>query len=259
MLTSFFTQFENKLSLKMAAASGTEMDIGDTEKKISVQACDVLNDLRKNGQLCDAVLKCDDGQFPVHRAIMSACSPYFRALFTNGLTETDQREVLLKGVSSDMMAFIIEYAYTRTIEVNSDNVERLLITADQFHVVGLIKQCTTFLGSQLAYDNCIGIYNFAKAFFCHHLCRLAHNFILENFCEIAQQSNEILGLSKEELEAILDSDDLNVKNEETVFELVIRWVKHNESERLPNIASLMKCIRLGLLNTSYFVDNVKVR
>ena len=243
----------------MAAATAEVIDIGDTERKISIQACNVLNDLRKSGQLCDAVIKCDDGQFPVHRAIMSACSPYFRALFTNGLTETDQREVFIRGVSSDMMAHIIEYAYTRTVDVNSENVERLLPTADQFHVLGLVKECTNFLGSQLAFDNCIGIYNFAREYFCQHLSELSHNFILENFCEIATQSNEILGLTLEQLVEILDSDDLNVKNEETVFELVIRWVKHNEVERLKSIHQLMRCIRLGLLSTSYFVDHVKVK
>jgi len=60
---------------------------------VSLKACNVLNDLRKNGQLCDAVIRVEDGHFTVHRAIMSACSPYFRALFTNGMHETDKREV----------------------------------------------------------------------------------------------------------------------------------------------------------------------
>jgi len=58
-----------------------------------LEACNVLSDLRKNGQLCDAVIRVGDGHFTVHRAIMSACSPYFRALFTNGIHETDKREV----------------------------------------------------------------------------------------------------------------------------------------------------------------------
>ena len=65
----------------------------DTERKISVQAVNVLNELRRSGQLCDAVIKVEGRSFPVHRAILSACSPYFRALFTNGMTETGQREV----------------------------------------------------------------------------------------------------------------------------------------------------------------------
>ena len=60
------------------------MHTDETEKKMSAHACNVLNDLRRLGQLCDAVIKVEESQFPVHRAIMSASSPYFRALFTNG-------------------------------------------------------------------------------------------------------------------------------------------------------------------------------
>ena len=104
-----------------------------------MQACNVLNDLRKAGQLCDAVIRVEDGQFPVHRAIMSACSPYFRALFTNGMHETGEREVTIPGVAAEMMGIIIEFAYTRQAHVSSVNVEQLLPAADQFHVLGLVK------------------------------------------------------------------------------------------------------------------------
>ena len=50
------------------------------------RSSNILNELRKAEKLCDAFIQVDGGeQFPVHRAVMSACSPYFRALFTNGL------------------------------------------------------------------------------------------------------------------------------------------------------------------------------
>lgn len=46
---------------------------------VSTQVLQSLYDLRQNNLLCDAVLRLDDGGvFPVHRAILSACSTYFR-------------------------------------------------------------------------------------------------------------------------------------------------------------------------------------
>ena len=51
------------------------------------------------GHLCDAVMVADDIRFPVHRAIMAANSPYFRALFTNGMRETDEKEVSYRYLS----------------------------------------------------------------------------------------------------------------------------------------------------------------
>lgn len=47
---------------------------------------EVWNELRLNQQLCDGVIHCADGEdFRVHRAILSAVSPFFKALFTNSI------------------------------------------------------------------------------------------------------------------------------------------------------------------------------
>ena len=71
--------------------------------------------------------------------------------------------------------------------------------SDQFHVLGLVKRCCDFLISGLDWDNCIGIRNFARAFFCGVLDRTANRFIMEHFTEIAQKSNELLMLSDAEM------------------------------------------------------------
>lgn len=67
---------------------GENMEISDITKKnvalgqgraMSEQAMRALYELRENCQLCDAVVRLDDGTtFNVHRAILSACSLYFR-------------------------------------------------------------------------------------------------------------------------------------------------------------------------------------
>lgn len=41
-------------------------------RSLSRQTCQVLNELRCTNQLCDSLIKCDDGsEIPVHRAIMA--------------------------------------------------------------------------------------------------------------------------------------------------------------------------------------------
>ena len=42
-----------------------------------------LNELRRQGLLCDATLMVENKPFPVHRCILAACSDYFCAMFTS--------------------------------------------------------------------------------------------------------------------------------------------------------------------------------
>lgn len=241
---------------RMESSSHTTLDA--CQRKISATSCDVLSELRQRGQLCDAVLKADGVEFPIHRPIMSACSPYFRALFTNGLYETEQKTLEIPGISAKMMEIVVDFAYTREASVTSDNVEELLPVADQLHIVGLVKACCKFLKAKLAIDNCIGIRNFARNYFCTLLANDAMRFVLRNFSEICEKSNELLTLTLEEMVEILGHEELNAKTEEPVFETVIRWIDHDVQNRRQHIFPLLRCTRLCLLSTTYFVEKVNV-
>lgn len=214
--------------------------------------------MRRDGLLCDGFLRTDDGhEFPVHRAILSACSPYFRALFTSTLNTAERTNVLIPDVSGEMLANIIQYAYTRCVPITVDNVEDLLPAADQFHVLGLLNSCCQFLLAQLAPENGIGIRNFARDHFCREMEREAHNYIMRNFSEVAEHSEELLELPLTEVVAVFGDDDLNVRNEDMVWEAVIRWIDFEAAVRKEHIVVLMKQIRLGLLDTQYFIEKVK--
>lgn len=75
--------------------------------------------------------------------------------------------------------------------------------------------------------------------------------------QVGTQSDELLTLPLTELQEIINSDDLNVKSEETVWEMILRWINHNPEQRKQHIVALMKCIRLGLLDTQFFLEHVK--
>ena len=58
---------------------------------------------------------------------------------------------------------------------------------------------------------------------------------------------------------VLESDHLNVRNEELVFDAVCRWIDFDPERRRSHMARLLKTIRLGLLTTQFFVEKVGLR
>ena len=54
-----------------------------------------LNELRRQGLLCDATLMVEDKPFPVHRCILAACSDYFCAMFTSEVSTIPSTQVYL--------------------------------------------------------------------------------------------------------------------------------------------------------------------
>lgn len=181
----------------------------------------------------------------------------FRALFTTTLHGTEVKDVRLSGISSEIMNQLISYAYLRHINVTEENVHSLLITADYLSILGILKICCDYLKSLLTPRNCISIMQFARSHFCQDLARDAETYLLRNFNDVSVKSDEILLLSLEDFKAIVSHDDLNVKSEETVWEAILRWIEYDAEKRKPHIVTLMQTIRLGLLDTQFFLEHVK--
>ncbi|XP_028430903.1 kelch-like protein 10 [Perca flavescens] len=228
----------------------------DVEKSMREMASLVLTDLRREGKLCDVVIKVCDVEFDAHKIILCSCSSYFRTLFTGAWATSKKQRYTIPGVSPEMMHLIINYAYTHVVPLTKDNVVEVLAAADQFLVSGIVQTCCFFLEDQLCLRNCIGIWRLVDFYHFPELSHKVFRFILHCFEEIACVSQELLELSVQQLAAIIESDHLNVKRENTVFEAVLRWINHQPDQRRGHISELLPKVRLGLMTINYLQNSV---
>lgn len=84
------------------------------------------------------------------------------------------------------------------------------------------------------------------------------SYLMKHFYDVTMQGTEYLGLTADELCDMLRDDELNVKGEEDVFETVLAWVDHDPKVRSQRFYQLLQCVRLGLMHTAYFIENVSV-
>ena len=73
--------------------------------------CLVLESMLKRGALVDVTLSCEGKSLRVHRAILSACSPYFEELFVE--TVHSHPIVILKDVKAEELQALIDVTTDR--------------------------------------------------------------------------------------------------------------------------------------------------
>ncbi|OWF36475.1 kelch-like protein 5 isoform X1 [Mizuhopecten yessoensis] len=207
-------------------------------------------------QLCDVVLLVGNKRIPAHRLVLSAASDYFAAMFTNDVREATMEEIKINDVDPDAMVAIVNYSYTGNISLQEDTVENLLSTSCLLQLSEVVEACCNFLMKQLHPSNCIGIRQFADAQGCTDLYKVANNYVMDNFVHV-MQNQEFLILPAEEVCRLLSNDDLNVPDEETIFQALNMWAKHDMASRKKVLSKLLSHIRLPLMSPQFIADHVE--
>uniref|UniRef100_A0A672GEB7 Kelch-like protein 10 n=1 Tax=Salarias fasciatus TaxID=181472 RepID=A0A672GEB7_SALFA len=225
-------------------------EVRDPSSKMS----SVRDRLRSGGILCDAVLKVQDAEFPVHKVIMCSCSEYFRALFIRW-SKADQRVFDITGTTPAILEAIIKFSYTGSVSVTEDNVKDLMIKADEFNITHIIQVCSRFLEDRLGPDTCIRMWHFSEIYYFTELRFKAYCYILDHFQDVVS-TEDFLQLTALELGDLIVRDELNVSRESTVYEAIMKWIRSMLTQRGRHLHSLMSKIRLGLMSTEYTMMNM---
>ncbi|XP_026869845.2 kelch-like protein 6 [Electrophorus electricus] len=243
----------------LEALSQRELEDGSViinDTGLSEQLQSGLQSLRLEGCLTDVTLHVQGQNFPCHRAVMAAASLYFRAMFCNDLREKHEESVNIKGISAEYMKILLDYTYTSKMHITKDNVQKILEAASLFQFQRVVNACASYLAEALCPDNCVGILRLADAHSLVDLKEHVHNYIRQNFSQVAVH-DEVLELPTDVLVSLIQQDDLSVTEEEQVFEVVMRWVRANEMDRVPLLPFVLTHVRLPLLDPWYFVEKVE--
>ena len=227
----------------------------DDEPDFSRTVLRKVHALRCHRKLCDVVLRAGGREIATHRAVLSASSSYFLAMFTHELLESEQEVVEIKDMNPDILSSLVDFAYTGEIAVTVDNVQEVLSAASLLQISQVQDLCCDFLKKQLDASNCLGIKCFAEANGCSHLSEIINEFARQHFQEVALGS-EFLNNNCESVAALISSSDLNVRKEEDVYLSVIQWVKQSPSERAQHLPELMNCVRLPMLSVPFLMNEV---
>ncbi|KAF7270357.1 kelch-like protein 26 [Rhynchophorus ferrugineus] len=190
-----------------------------------------LNSLRQKEELLDITLIIEGSVFRAHKAVLSACSDYFRAMFTDNMLEARQNEICLNGITAKGFSQLLEYAYTARLALNLANVQDVLEAASHVQMVNCIQACSNYLQSQIDLDNCVDIATIAETYSLTVLKTKVYRFMSGHLLEFSN-SPEFYRLTPVQLENLLAYDFPVDCSEADVLRIVLAWFFHVDNHEL---------------------------
>ncbi|CAN7997947.1 unnamed protein product, partial [Ixodes pacificus] len=114
-----------------------------------------------------------------------------------------------------------------------------------FLVEDLVQLCCSHLRRELSIGNSMGMYRVADHYYCPQFREKVIQYVCEHFSEITRQSEEFIHTPYEYLRSLLSMDELNVRNENYLLDVLRRWVDYNPTVRSSFLSSLFQGVRVG--------------
>ena len=235
--------------------SSLEAAVGTVEYRTEMMKS--LNIQRKNGDFCDVILEVGSGDdqalLKAHKNVLCAASPFLYTALNSDMKEKREGVIRLKETTKTVMEEILEFLYTGYVEVTEDNAFELITQADYFLIPSLQALSSKFIVQTLDVSNCFMVYNFAINYHGEELKNGVRDFILANFVAVSA-TEDFLNVSSEEIEEWISSDEVVVKQEEEVFEVIIKWMEKSINKQGQDFLHLLRHVRCTFVSRSYAFD-----
>lgn len=211
-----------------------------------------------NGEMADLEVVVEGRSFPCHRLILSAVSPYFRAMFSSGMIEQQNGRVELPDVTKDVFEIIRTFIYTSNIDsskINEENVCDILSASALYEIHAMQEECEKVLGKEINNENCLTLFKMARMYGCKVLFEKCRPYIMEGFNGL-WKSDEFTTLHQEDLESIVRDDQLVPVDEEQICEALLAWINKDPKERQKYAGRLFRHVRFINISPEYLIHDL---
>ncbi|CAG8591580.1 11761_t:CDS:2, partial [Diversispora eburnea] len=158
-----------------------------------------------------------------HKGILASSSPVFEAMLTNGMKETFEDKIQIYQVNHNAFLTLLTFIYTFKIIIKSlCEAENLLSLSDRFDIVPVRKECLRYFRMEINVDNVWGIWAIAEKYSCTKTSTTCRDFVAL-YLDILLEKESTLQADPNILRLALENDEVNVHNEEKIYELVVKW------------------------------------
>lgn len=181
-------------------------------------------------------------RFPVHWLVIAAASDHFKAL-----RKSENAQFNVKNCDGPTLKAVIDYCYSGNINLTETNISAIWTLTHILKIDQLREKCVKFSSESLTAENCVErILRAVKFDLPSGEMQNLLNFMRS--CFEAIPITQMVKIGAQNFHSLL-SDGRLTASEEFVFEVMVKWVEHNETTRAKHVPTLVKYIRLKNIPT----------
>ncbi len=217
-----------------------------------------LRSLFQQDQLTDVMLAADGQSIPCHKVLLAASSKFFHDKFITNPESLEHNLLDIEGVDIDTLISVVSFIYSGRIELTVEKTEKLIPASISLLLPELTNTCKEFLLHKVKHDitACVSVHRVATAISQDDVCNEAWKVMVENFQELSA-TNSFKQMSENELLKYIADRDLNVANEDPIFEAMVTWVRHDLENRKSQFENLIENINLSHCSSNFLADVVR--
>ncbi|CAO1409249.1 unnamed protein product [Diamesa hyperborea] len=170
-------------------------------QKLSEDMLNMLNSM----EYSDFTFIVERKRFPVHKIILAARSPVFKAMFSTNMEEARSNETVITDVSSESFGEFLNYLYSGKCPNLEVYAMDLLVIADKYEIDDLKKLCEVKILLNLTQENAPAVFELANIYRCaNELKTEAFELIKKSFLDNNYIINDNLLEHPEKLRELLE-------------------------------------------------------
>ena len=204
---------------------------------------------QQKNEFCDFTLTTNNTSIECHKLVLSSASSYFCQLLCNSEHNTNIIDVT--PLPEHILRTVVAFMYNSEYVIDDENVIELLKLSGIWNLDVLAKLCVTYLNENITINNACRFYNFALDNVDLHKSQIVNKFIREHFTSI-YESGKLSELSLKNFTTIIEHDEINVKNEDVIFNSAVQII--NQQTSVEDINRCLELIRFPHTSGEFLVN-----
>ena len=197
------------------------------------------NETRDEGYFNDVSIIVENECIQANKMVLSCHSLFFEKMFRCEMKEKYEKQVNIQNVDGKAATILIDYMYTGSINIDDENVIKLLAAADYLQMQDVKLFCFQYLESNITTEKWFVILKAVTMYRGDELIDGVYEYVSKNFSEVAQ-TNDFKTLVNEDLKYLLFNLSRNEISETALYYGFMHWAKYDAKSRKDKLLDLFQ-------------------